>query len=141
MDQEQETGRELHQSEVRLMKKYVLQTMNAVQKYIDEEMKNAPEEKTRKVLSEFETKISYFQHERLIHLLVTLFFALFLLFEIYCLFVLPVEFLISGILLVLIFFGLTIGYVAHYYFLENSVQKMYHMRDDIRAFLDPDKIL
>jgi len=123
------------------MKKYVLQTMNAVQKYIDEEMKNAPEEKTRKVLSEFETKISYFQHERLIHLLVTLFFALFLLFEIYCLFVLPVEFLISGILLVLIFFGLTIGYVAHYYFLENSVQKMYHMRDDIRAFLDPDKIL
>jgi hypothetical protein len=123
------------------MKKYVLQTMNAVQKYIDEEMKNAPEEKTRKVLTEFETKISYFQHERLIHLLVTLFFALFLLFEIYCLFVLPTEFLISGILLVLIFFGLTIGYVAHYYFLENSVQKMYHMRDDIRAFLDPDKIL
>jgi hypothetical protein len=115
--------------------------MIAVQKYIDEEMKNAPEEKTRKVLSEFETKISYFQHERLIHLLVTLFFALFLLFEIYCLFALPTEFLISGILLVLIFFGLTIGYVAHYYFLENSVQKMYHMRDDIRAFLDPDKIL
>lgn len=123
------------------MKKYVLQTMNAVQKYIDEEMNNAPEEKTRKVLTEFETKISYFQHERLIHLLVTLFFALFLLFEIYCLFVLPAEFLISGILLVLIFFGLTIGYVAHYYFLENSVQKMYHMRDDIRAFLEPDKIL
>ena len=82
------------------MKKYVLQTMNAVQKYIDEEMKNAPEEKTRKVLTEFETKISYFQHERLIHLLVTLFFALFLLFEIYCLFVLPTEFLISGILII-----------------------------------------
>ena len=123
------------------MKKYVLQTMNAVQKYIDEEMKNAPEEKTRKVLSEFETKISYFQHERLIHLLVTLFFALFLLFEIYCLFVLPTEFLISGILLVLIFFGLTIGYVAHYYFLENSVQKMYHMRDEIRDFLVKDKVI
>ena len=123
------------------MKKYVKQVMDAVRKYIDEEMKNAPEEKTREVLAEFEQKISYFQHERLIHLLVTLFFALFLLFEIYCLFVLPTEFLISGILLVLIFFGLTIGYVAHYYFLENSVQKMYHMRDDIRAFLDPDKIL
>ena len=123
------------------MKKYVLQTMNAVQKYIDEEMKNAPPEKTGKVLSEFETKIVYFQHERLIHLLVTLFFALFLLFEIYCLFVLPAEFLISGILLVLIFFGLTIGYVAHYYFLENSVQKMYQMRDEIRAFIEPDKII
>lgn len=123
------------------MKKYVLATMNAVQKYIDEEMKNAPVEKTREVLAEFETKIAYFQHERLIHLMVTLAFAAFLLFEIYCLFILQVEFLIVGVLLVLIFFGLTIAYVMHYYFLENSVQKMYHMRDDIRAFLDEDKII
>ena len=123
------------------MKKYVLETMNAVQKYIDEEMKNAPSDKTREVLSEFETKIAYFQHERLIHLLVTLFFALFLLFEIYCMFTLPYEFIIFSVLLVLIFFGLTIGYVAHYYFLENSVQKMYRMRDEIRAFLYADKII
>ena len=123
------------------MKKYVLQTMNAVRKYMDEEMKNAPEEKTREVLAEFETKIFYFQHERLIHLMVTLAFAIFLLFEIYCLFVLPSEFLIAGILLVCIFFGLTIGYVMHYYFLENSVQKMYHMRDEIRTFLNKDIII
>ncbi len=123
------------------MKKYVLQTMNAVRKYIDEEMKNAPVEKTSEVLAEFEKKIEYFQHERLIHLLVTLAFATWLLFEIYCLFVLPAEFLIAGILLVLIFFGLTIGYVMHYYFLENSVQKMYHMRDEIRAFINKDKVI
>ena len=123
------------------MKKYVLQTMNAVRKYMDEEMKNAPEEKTREVLLEFETKIVYFQHERLIHLMVTLAFAAFLLFEIFCLFMLPSAFLISGVLLVLIFFGLTIGYVAHYYFLENSVQKMYQMRDEIRAFLNPGKVI
>ena len=123
------------------MKKYVLQTMNAVRKYIDEEMKNAPAEKTSEVLSEFEKKIEYFQHERLIHLLVTLAFATWLLFEIYCLFVLPAEFLIAGILLVLIFFGLTIGYVMHYYFLENSVQKMYHMRDEVRAFINKDKVI
>ena len=123
------------------MKKYVQQTMDAVQKYIDEQMKNAPEDKTRDVLAEFETKISYFQHERLIHLMVTLAFATWLLFEIYCLFVLPSEFLIAGILLVLIFFGLTVGYVMHYYFLENSVQKMYHMRDEIRGFLNSSKII
>jgi len=123
------------------MKKYVLQTMNAVRKYIDEEMKNAPAEKTSEVLTEFEKKIEYFQHERLIHLLVTLAFATWLLFEIYCLFVLPAEFLIAGILLVLIFFGLTIGYVMHYYFLENSVQKMYHMRDEIRAFINKGKVI
>lgn len=123
------------------MKKYVLATMNAVQKYIEGEMKTAPEERTREMLSEFETKIAYFQHERLIHLMVTLAFAAFLLFEIFCLFILPVDFLVAGVLLVLIFFGLTVGYVMHYYFLENSVQKMYHMRDDIRAFLNSDKII
>lgn len=123
------------------MKKYVLETMNAVQKYIDEEMKNAPLEKTKEMLSEFETKITYYQHERLIHLMVTLAFASWLLFEIFCLFVLPSEFLIAGILLVLIVFGLTIGYVMHYYFLENSVQKMYHMRDEIRAYLNKDKVI
>jgi hypothetical protein len=123
------------------MKKYVKQTMDAVRKYIDSEMKDSPVEKTNEVLSEFETKISYFQHERLIHLMVTLSFAAFLLFEIFCLFVLPASFIYAGVLLVLIFFGLTIGYIMHYYFLENSVQQMYHMRDEIRAFLDKDKVI
>ena len=123
------------------MKKYVKQVMDAVRKYIDEEMKNAPEEKTREVLAEFETKISYFQHERLIHLMVTLAFAIFLLFEIFTLFIMPVDFIIAGILLVCLFLGLTIGYIMHYYFLENSVQKMYHMRDEIRDFLVKDKVI
>ena len=123
------------------MKKYVKQTMDAVRKYIDLEMKNAPLEKTLEVLSEFETKISYFQHERLIHLMVTLAFAAFLLFEIFSLFILPASFLYCGILLVLIFFGLTIGYIMHYYFLENSVQQMYHMRDEIRSYINKDKVI
>ncbi|MCR4558321.1 MAG: hypothetical protein K5779_10935 [Saccharofermentans sp.] len=123
------------------MKKYVQQTMDAVQRYIDLEMKDAPVEKTKEVLSEFETKIAYFQHERLIHLMVTLAFASFLLFEIFSLFILPASFIYAGILLVLIFFGLSIGYIMHYYFLENSVQKMYLMRDVIRSFLNRDKVI
>ena len=120
------------------MKEYVVATMEACQAYIDDDMKAASEEKTRRVLAEFEIKIAYFQHERLIHLMVTLSFALFLLLSIGALFIMPREFMISSILLTCIFFGLTIGYVIHYYFLENSVQKMYHMRDDIIAFLDKD---
>ena len=120
------------------MKEYVVATMEACQAYIDDDMKAASEEKTRRVLAEFEIKIAYFQHERLIHLMVTLSFALFLLLSIGALFIMPREFMISSILLTCIFFGLTIGYVIHYYFLENSVQKMYHMRDDIIAFLDRD---
>jgi hypothetical protein len=120
------------------VKEYVVQTMNAARSYIDNDMQTAGEDKTRRVLAEFEIKISYFQHERLIHLMVTLSFALFLLLSIGSIFLFPSEFLISAILLTCIFFGLTIGYVFHYYFLENSVQKMYHMRDEIIAFLDKD---
>ena len=67
--------------------------------------------------------------------------AAFLLFEIFCLFILPAEFLIIGAILVLIFFALTIAYVMHYYFLENSVQEMYHMRDEIRSFVNADKVI
>ena len=120
------------------MKAYMKETMAFVRKYIDEEMQSAPEDRTRKVLAEFEKKISFFQHERLIHLMVTLFFALFLLLSIGALFMFPAEFILTGVLLTAIFFGLTIGYVMHYYFLENSVQQMYHMRDEIIAFLDKD---
>ena len=64
------------------MKEYVVATMEACQAYIDDDMKAASEEKTRRVLAEFEIKIAYFQHERLIHLMVTLSFALFLLLSI-----------------------------------------------------------
>ena len=112
--------------------------MKSAQSFIDNDMKTADKDKTRRVLAEFEIKIEYFQHERLIHLMVTLSFALFLLLSIGALFMFPREFVISGVLLVAIFFGLTIGYVFHYYFLENSVQKMYHMRDEMIAFLDSD---
>lgn len=120
------------------MKEYVVATMKGMQSYIDNDMKTAGEEKTRHVLDEFEIKISFFQHERLIHLMVTLFFALFLLLSIGSLFIVPAEFKLTAVLLTAIFFGLTIGYVFHYYFLENSVQKMYHMRDEVLAFLYKD---
>lgn len=120
------------------MKAYMKETMAFVRKYIDEEMQSAPEDRTVKVLAEFEKKISFFQHERLIHLIVTFFFALFLLIEIYALFTLPFSYApVCGVLVVL-FFVLVVAYVFHYYFLENSVQQMYKMRDEITRFLDPD---
>lgn len=120
------------------MKAYMKETMAFVRKYIDEEMQSASEDRTRKVLAEFEKKISFFQHERLIHLIVTFFFALFLLMEIYALFTLPFSYApVCGVLVVL-FFVLVVAYVFHYYFLENSVQQMYKMRDEITRFLDPD---
>lgn len=68
------------------------------------------------------------QHERLIHLLVTLFFGLSALLTVFF-FVLHPQVAI-GILL-LLFLALLIPYIAHYYKLENGVQRWYHLANEI----------
>lgn len=110
------------------MKKYILEYMNKVRSFMDSDMKDADIEKIREVLSEFEVKISYFQHERLIHLIVTVLFAILEVIAIALILIAPSlpALILSGLFLVLV-----IPYVMHYYFLENSVQRMYKMRDQI----------
>lgn len=67
-------------------------------------------------------RISIYQHERLIHLLVTLAFGVFFLLALFMF--LMVEG--AGLLvLAVLFLILLIPYIKHYYFLENSVQKLY----------------
>lgn len=104
--------------------------MALVNRFIDEEMETADAGRFEEVLSEFEIKITYFQHERLIHLIVTVLFALMEMGSLYVC-------LIAPSLPILIFCGmfliLLVPYVMHYYFLENSVQEMYKMRDKIKA--------
>lgn len=72
--------------------------------------------------------IAFMQHERLIHFLVTMLFALgfFLVLG----FFLMTERIMLGVLLILIL-ALLIPYIMHYYFLENSVQKMYKLYDEL----------
>lgn len=70
----------------------------------------------------------FFQHERLIHLIVTVFFALFTIIAI-ALTVFTGE--MAAAVLSGIFFVLLVPYVAHYYFLENGVQKLYEYYDRI----------
>lgn len=78
-------------------------------------------------IEELKTKISFFQHERLIHLIVTLFFSLFaLIFMI--LGVVSYYFLI--IFAILIIF--VICYIYHYYFLEKKVQYLYKVYDKLK---------
>ena len=93
------------------------------------------EEELKQLKSELLTQISFFSHERLIHLLVTLFFALFTVISI-------VAFVFTsypgmGVLSIL-FLILLIPYIRHYYILENSVQKMYGFYDRITLALSPD---
>ena len=71
--------------------------------------------------------VAVFQHERLIHLLVTLFFALVTVLILSAslaltLFVPVWPYLIPLYILDLVLVGLTVAYVKHYYFLENHVQ-------------------
>ncbi len=86
--------------------------------------------------SEILTQISFFSHERLIHLLVTLFFALFTVISMAAFVV--TSYPGMGILSIL-FLVLLIPYIRHYYILENSVQKMYGFYDRITLAASPEK--
>ena len=122
------------------MKEYMNSYINEVTDFMNSRMEAADADTVSTLLCEFETKISYFQHERLIHLIVTVLFAL---MEIASIYVAAVTLNLVSEILSIMFLILLVPYVLHYYFLENSVQHMYHMRDDLRKALarkQPDKV-
>ncbi len=91
---------------------------------------------TKKIEKQFvedvRTWISFFQHERLIHLIVTFFTG-----------IASILFLLGALLLdslpLLLLFALTlclfIPYIFHYYTLENGVQKLYNYYFEIKEKL------
>lgn len=80
------------------------------------------------LLSEHLVQIGFFQHERLVHLIVTVLFA-------FLAFMTVITEIITDFLPLLGLFALLlvllIPYVKHYYLLENEVQKMYVQYDEI----------
>ena len=98
-------------------------------KYIQERLEACCDrEGIEDILAEHKDKIAFMQHERIVHFLVTMMFALIL--AIFMGIVIftenPAMVLLVTIILVLIGF-----YIKHYYFLENTVQKMYRVYDEI----------
>ncbi|MCR4780722.1 MAG: hypothetical protein K5876_06475 [Ruminiclostridium sp.] len=75
-------------------------------------------------LSEMLTRIGFYQHERLVHLIVTMTFAV---MTVLSFFMLITAHSVPALLLALLFLGLTVPYIYHYYFLENSTQKLYKL--------------
>lgn len=73
--------------------------------------------------------IGFMQHERLIHFLVTILFTLGFFIA---LAILLLGNVITMIPLLILILSLLVPYIAHYYFLENSVQKMYRLHDEIQ---------
>ncbi len=85
-------------------------------------------EELSKLKEDLLIQTGFFQHERLIHLIVTVFFALFTITAI-VLTVFTGE--MTAAVLSGAFFVLLVPYIAHYYFLENGVQKLYSYYDKI----------
>ncbi len=94
------------------------------------------DEEARLLKKEILIQISFFAHERQIHLFVTLTFALLTVLSL-------IAAAMAGgagfIALTLLLLVLLIPYIRHYYILENSVQKMYGYYDRIakKCLRDP----
>lgn len=78
------------------------------------------------VMDEHMTQVSFFQHERLIHLIVTATFAILTLIAAAIYFI--AEYM-PALALIVLFLILLVPYIGHYYTLENEVQKMYGQYD------------
>lgn len=107
------------------IKKYIKEHENFIKEKLNSETGNFAFNELKKL---HQQKIEYMQHERLIHLLVTLFFALYLLLSIGFLVFKPG---IEMIFLIVLLFVLVCAYVIHYFFLENSIQNWYKLMDEI----------
>lgn len=81
-----------------------------------------------KIKEDLLIQTGFFQHERLIHLIVTVFFAL---FTIIAILLTMFTGKISAAILSGAFLLLLVPYIAHYYILENGVQRLYKFYDEI----------
>ena len=80
-------------------------------------------------LKEHLVQVGFFQHERLIHLIVTVTFAL---LEMLAIVLSVISDSLFTLLLPIVILILLIPYIRHYYILENEVQKMYGQYDRMR---------
>lgn len=82
----------------------------------------------KKLLEYHSEKIKFFQHERFIHLIVTVLFAI---LTIMCILAVVIWENITILPLAVLLLVLLVPYIKHYYFLENSVQQLYKYYDRI----------
>ena len=103
--------------------------------YMDQQLENNDSGLSYEELCiQHEKQLAYFMHERLVHLLVTLTFAI-LAFVTF--FMAVMNFSIGMIVLFFAFLILLIPYIMHYYLLENSVQYMYRQYDRLQQLIHP----
>ena len=107
------------------MKERILKYMDGIDKMLADPPEGIDyEEEIKKHL----IQIGFFMHERLIHLIVTVLFAIMTIATIFFAVASPN---IGLLILTVAFMTLLIPYIIHYYLLENGVQKMYTQYDEM----------
>lgn len=101
------------------MTKQIRAYLEILERFFSEEHS---EEELLSMRRELLQRISFYQHERIVHLIVTMSFGVFFMLSL-------IIYLTRGgigiMILTLLFLVMLAAYIKHYYFLENSVQKMY----------------
>lgn len=109
----------------------MIKYMKQHERYIEEMCaRNLSEEAWKELIKYHDKQIQWMQQERLAHLITMLFVCLFTLLSWGLTFATPTS--ASFILLALLMI-LSIGYIVHYYRLENGIQKWYQLSNQIRG--------
>lgn len=109
------------------MTKHIREHKKKLDKLLSE---NSPDTDWEAVSAELLVKIGFYQHERLVHLIVTMSVAIMLVMSVLATVLISD---VNEILLVLdgLFFVLTAPYIVYYFMLENAVQDIYKYYDKI----------
>ena len=109
------------------MEQRILQYRRSVDEWLAEmEQSTHAQEIIQNKLEEHLVQVGFFQHERLVHLIVTVTFAL---LEMLAIVLSVIADSLFTLLLPVVILILLIPYIRHYYILENEVQKMYVQYD------------
>lgn len=103
------------------MKNYIDQYIQELEKMIDSKKIN------KSLVDELLIKINFFNKERIIHLFITLFYALFTI-----LFICHIKESIMYLIFALFMICFLIPYIIHYFRLEARVQYLYRIYDKIK---------
>lgn len=110
------------------MEQRILQYRKSIDEWLEktEQSAQVSQEILRDKMEEHLNQIGFFQHERLIHLIVTVTFAL---LEMLAIFLNVISDRLFSLLLPVVILILLVPYIRHYYILENEAQKMYVQYD------------
>lgn len=110
------------------MKKRLTEYLNRMDELLNSGSENPEQEASSydALCKQHLIQIQFFQHERLIHLIVTCLFAI---LSFFVFITLLFSFTPELLLLFAALLALLIPYIGHYYFLENGVQKLYAQYD------------